>query len=166
MRLIPQGSVSRRGQSGQKERGHQSREAWASVLAPGVTLDRFLSLCGLQLAPLSDGGREKEIPQGLRALLCGCRDCILSEGMEDEFGARTFAQAGCLIWEGGAQRPGHQPSRAGRKGEIASARWDLGYFTGTRLGAATVLQTLFLSCRFAVTVLYITECPHGQVSPS
>lgn len=28
-----------------------------------------------------------------------------------------------------------------------------------------VPQVLLPSCRFAVTILHITQCPHGQVSP-
>ena len=67
---------------------------------------------------------------------------------------------------GGRDTEAWAPALPRRRGRRWSSRlMESGFFPQAMQGAATVPQTLFVSCRFAVTVLYITECPHGQVSP-
>ena len=156
-RLIPQGSVYRQGMSGQKEPQPQSPEPWVLVLALSATLDKSLSISGLQSPHLSDGGGRVRSVRDF--LLCHCGSGILSES--------RAVNAFCRMYSGASRVPGLRGKYTEARGPAPSRKLlQAGGIWAVVPGAVlAVPQPLPLSCRFAVTILHIAQCPHGQVSP-
>lgn len=58
-----------------------------------------------------------------------------------------------------------EPTLLGRMGGRDNSRLMRSGCFHSEKGGTPVPQGLFLSCRFAITIFHITQCPHGQVSP-